>query len=97
MTRLRVSDEAQADLEQIVSYLADANPRAAARWVDLVERSFGLLLMAPDTGRVRDELRPGLRSVVVGKYVIFYRHQDDVIEIARVIHGHRDLESIFWD
>jgi toxin ParE1/3/4 len=46
-------------------------------------------------GRVRDELVPSLRSFPVGKYVIFYRPIENGIEIARILHGARDLPSIF--
>lgn len=40
-------------------------------------------------GRLRPELGSGVRSFVVENYVIYYRHEDDVL-IARVLHGRRD-------
>lgn len=46
-------------------------------------------------GRLRDELTEGLRSFPVGRYVIFYRIVQDGVEIVRVLHGARDLDSIF--
>jgi toxin ParE1/3/4 len=42
-------------------------------------------------GRARDDLAPGLRSVVAGKYLVFFRASDAAIEVLRVIHGARDI------
>jgi len=36
-----------------------------------------------------------LRSFPVGQYVIFYRVAVDAVEIVTVIHGARDLDSLF--
>jgi len=34
------------------------------------------------------------RSFAVGSYVVFYRLRGDVVEIAAVLHGARDIERI---
>ena len=49
----------------------------------------------PYVGRHREELSPRLRSLPVGNYVIFYRPMEDGIEVARVLHGARDLPPLF--
>jgi plasmid stabilization system protein ParE len=38
---------------------------------------------------------PGLRSVLVHPYLIFYRLTDTRVEVARVIHGRRNFAAIF--
>jgi toxin ParE1/3/4 len=45
--------------------------------------------------RARDEIMPGLRSVLIHPYTIFYRVNDDAVEIARVLHERRDFFGIF--
>ncbi len=45
--------------------------------------------------RVRDEVLPGLRSVVVHPYTIFYRVRDGAVEVVRVLHERRDFAAIF--
>jgi plasmid stabilization system protein ParE len=45
--------------------------------------------------RPKDELVPGLRSVLAHPHVIFYRTSSDTIEVARVLHQRRDLAAIF--
>jgi toxin ParE1/3/4 len=45
--------------------------------------------------RARDDVMPGLRSVQVPPYPIFYRLKDTSVEVARVLHGRRNLAAIF--
>lgn len=53
-----------------------------------------MLAATPKAGRSRPELEPSMRSFVVGNYLVFYRVCPDGIEVARVLHGHRDLQSL---
>jgi plasmid stabilization system protein ParE len=36
-----------------------------------------------------------MRSVPIHPYIVFYRIQGDAVEIVRVLHGRRDIASIF--
>ncbi len=45
--------------------------------------------------RARDEVMPGLRSVLVRPYTVFYRVQNGVVGIARVLHERRNFPEIF--
>jgi len=47
----------------------------------------------PLAGRPRDELLPGLRSVLAHPYAIFYRVRNNDLEIARVLHERRDFSA----
>ncbi len=49
----------------------------------------------PLMGRSREDLLPGLRSFAVGSYIIFYRPVERGIEVARVLHGARDIPALF--
>jgi toxin ParE1/3/4 len=46
-------------------------------------------------GRARDEVAPGLRSVLRHPYVMFYRVNNGNIEVTRVLHGQRNFAAIF--
>lgn len=66
--------------------------------IDSITARFALLSRQPYIGRRRDEdLRPGVRSFVVGDYVIAYRVDGDNVLILRVLRGSRDIESLFRD
>ena len=95
---IRWSPEAEADLLEIwhwgaqhfSSDIADTHLRE----IDKAARN---LQRFPETGRAREELRPGLRSVVIFPTVLFYRVVSDTIEVVRVVDGRRNIAAIFAD
>ena len=94
----RRTPQADSDLDDIWYYVAakSASLDAADRFVDSLTDRFFLLASHPNIGRARDEdLRPGLRSFPVGKYVIIYRIQDEDVLILRVLRGSRNIEALF--
>jgi toxin ParE1/3/4 len=95
MSRLRVSLAASRDLEEIYHYIARDNPRAAARLHARLFERFNLLASQPMLGQSRDDLRPGLREMTVGKYVICFTPSADLVQIQRVLHGARDISQFF--
>ena len=91
----RLSGLAEEDLEEIWSYVAeDASPTTADRLMDAIFDRFELLVEQPRMGRGRPEFGEGVRSFVVESYVIYYRHDENVL-IARVLHGRRD-QAAAW-
>ncbi len=95
MKQYRVSDAARSDLDEIWFYIAQDNADAADKFVQAIVSRFAKLAAMPGLGRQREELSPRLRSFPVGRYVIFYRPMENGIEIARVLHGARDLPPLF--
>jgi toxin ParE1/3/4 len=87
--------QANFDLVEIGFRIAEENPAAADRWLDLIETKCRLLAQAPELGRRREDLAPDLRGFPVGNFVIFYRPIADGIQVIRVLHGARDLPAIF--
>jgi len=71
---IRRTSGAKRDYENIWSYVAKARDKDTA---DRLLRDFDdklcLLSDVPGVGISRDDLRPNLRSVPVGKYLLFYR------------------------
>jgi toxin ParE1/3/4 len=56
---------------------------------------FDLIARHPELGASRPEFSGGeLRIHSVGSYAIVYRTVDGGVEIARVLHGARDLNSL---
>jgi toxin ParE1/3/4 len=50
-----------------------------------------MLVDYPQAGQSRPELSPGLRSIAVATYTIFYRVEPHAIQIVRILSGYRDL------
>lgn len=42
-----------------------------------------------------DELATGIRSFPVGRYVVYYLVVEGAIDVVRVLHASRDIESAF--
>src|SRR6266404_3202572 len=91
MAQLRFAESAERDLVEIANFIARDDPISSARFIERVEEHCQLLALHPLMGRTRDALARGLRSLPIGRYVIFYRALDDGVEIVRVLHGARDL------
>lgn len=96
MARLTITDSARTDLHEIHSQIAKDKPEAARRFVEKLRDNARRLAETPGMGRKRGEdLRPGLFSYPIGQYILFYCKQLDGIVLVRVIHGSRDLPSLF--
>lgn len=94
----RLAPAAESELDAIWLYLAtqSGNVEIADRFIDSITSQFCILSNYPHLGRNRDlELRPGLRSFPVGNYIILYQFIDGDILILHVIHGSRNIESLF--
>jgi toxin ParE1/3/4 len=92
------SPEALTDIENIWDYYAGtAGTSVADRLLRDIGRSIGLLEDFPMAGRVRDEIRPGLRSIVSGPHLVFYRVPEQRPLIVRILDGRRDIEEMLAD
>ena len=95
MPRIDRSPESDADVYEIASYIARDNLDAALRLIDRIDEKLRLLAEFPHLGATREDLATSLRGFPLGNYVIFYRPVAGGIEVARVLHGARDLRRIF--
>jgi toxin ParE1/3/4 len=76
-------------------YARVASPETADDLLREIDRIGEGIRENPLLSRQRDELLPGLRSVIVRPHVIFFRIGDSVVEVVRVLHGRRDFPAIF--
>ena len=95
MSRVIFIPQAEEDLFEIAVHIAQENPEAAIRFLERIEQICAVIAASPEIGRLREELAPNLRSFPVDQYLIFYLPAKGGIEVARVLHGARDLPSLF--
>jgi toxin ParE1/3/4 len=86
---------AEADLLEIWNFIANDSFEKADRLLYKIDSQLKILASNPGMGRRRDSLVPNLRSFPVGNYLIFYRPINEGIEVIRILHGARDIPSIF--
>ena len=86
---------AESDLDDLWWYIAQDNPDAADRFLDKIEERCQALAQFPLMGLSRYELLPSLRSLPVGKYLIFYLPIEDGIQVVRVLPAMMDIDAFF--
>jgi toxin ParE1/3/4 len=95
--KVRLTPEAEADLEGIGDKIAERNAARAVTYVrELQERCLRIAEL-PHAGPPRPQWGEGIRIAINGKYVIVYRVRDETVQVLRVVHGARDLDALFAD
>jgi len=95
MREIRIADTANGDLKAIRLHVAQDNSEAATRLIKEITQRFSLLRDNPLMGRQQDYLLISLRSFTVRGYMIFYQPFENGIDILRILHSSRDVETIF--
>lgn len=95
MVHYRLSQPAVQDLADIAAYIAEDNPQAAVRMIDIITGKFEFLAAHPKLLSPQPRFC-NLHKHKVGRYVIFFRPVKNGIEVIRVLHGARDIEKILW-
>lgn len=86
------------DLRAIWRYYARvASAELADRLLREIAAAATRLERDPLPGRDRDELRTGLRSLLVHPHTIFYRIHGDEAQVVRVLHERRDFPAILGE
>jgi len=97
--RLRRTQFAENDLQDIWTYISEESPRSANKVVHQIAHAFNGLADHPARGRAIPEISPDHHLLVSGRYLLIYhldeRHQ--VVTLVRVIHGARDWLTLFDD
>ena len=94
----RLAPRAETDLDDIWYYVAkeSGSIEIANHLIDAITGRFLAIGNFPRIGRSREaDFGPGYRSLAVGDYVIVYCIDNDNALILRVVHGRRDLETLF--
>ena len=91
--RIRLTDEAEADLQAIYTGISERSSTATAR--GYVNRIVGYLAsfdLFPERGSLRNEIRPGLRVVGFERRVsIAFVVETDEVVVLRILYGGQEL------
>lgn len=100
--KIVITEAAAADiLEQADWYQIQSDQKLVQRWQTAVTKTVLQIVETPLTGALcqfnSKELADVRRKSIDGfrKHLIFYRVHDQTLLVLRVIHGARDLESLF--
>ena len=91
-----LSEIADKDFEDIFDLTLDEfGFDQAEKYLLEIEEIFQNLIINPQIGKKRDEIKQGLYSFPKDNHIIFYRILDNHIRIVRVLHGSRDIPKYF--
>ncbi len=86
---------------EIAEYLGQDSPAASERFMDATEGTFTQLESMPGLGHLYESSDKRLKGVRVcsvkgfPNHLIFYRPNEQGIEVLHVIHGARDIPAVF--
>ncbi|WP_256749697.1 type II toxin-antitoxin system RelE/ParE family toxin [Mesorhizobium sp. Mes31] len=89
------SPAAENDLINIWFAIATDNPLAADRFLNVVSERILQLADFPESGPRRPDIAAQARALTIGNYLVLYRIARKHIEIVRVVHGARDVSTLF--
>ena len=91
MRTLVISERAEADLREIWRWsYGQFGEDQADRYLEQLDDGLQKCGEEPEGGKHRDTIRPGYRSKLVRKHIVFYTFTDDEVLIQRVLHGSMD-------
>lgn len=94
---VRFAPEALADLLELYDDIAaDAGAERARSYTDRIVTHCFSLATFPERGRLRDDLRPGLRTTTFRRRgTIAFHIAGTTVIVDRVLYGGRDLKPLF--
>ncbi|PSJ58297.1 type II toxin-antitoxin system RelE/ParE family toxin [Pseudaminobacter soli (ex Li et al. 2025)] len=95
--RVIFTDAAEMELEAIGDYVALESPARALGLVrELRERCLGLSDMPKRFPLLQRYRTSGIRRRVHGNYLIFYRVENDAVQIIHILHGAMDYDGLLF-
>ncbi|MAP18278.1 MAG: plasmid stabilization protein [Aurantimonas sp.] len=91
---IRFHPLAEEDLDAIDDFVALRSPSGARHLVERVENAVERLSQFPDSGRRRDDLAAGVRTLAIDRTLLLaYRIEHDHIVILRIFYAGRDFDG----
>jgi plasmid stabilization system protein ParE len=95
--KVRLTREAEADLERIGDFIAQDNPQRALTFIAELREKCLTLANSPDAFPLLPRYQQfGVRRRIHGNYLIFYAVDGADIFVLHVLNGAMDYESILF-
>lgn len=101
MYKLKITPAAASDLAEINAYISTQlhNPQAARRIVKIITHDLRLLQQNPHLGfsvSAKIGRETNLRALLSGNYFLFYRIENETIQVSRVLDGRQDYLRVLF-
>jgi len=93
-----ISKKAVSDLEEIWLYTVEKwSIDQADRYYNLIFDEIQFICKNVHAGKSMEHVRKGYRASKVKSHLIFYRIQNDIVEVIRILHESMDIENRLTD
>lgn len=93
-----ITKKAVTDLEEIWLYTVGKwSEHQADRYYNLIFDEIEYVCKNPNSGRSMEHIRKGYRASKVKSHLIFYRINDNKVEIIRILHERMDIDVSLVD
>ena len=101
MAEIRFSPQAISDLQEAKTYIADelCNKQAAVNTITRIIKKIRILAEFPASGSPLSSVvgfETDYRFLVCGNYTVFYRIENQTVNIIRVLYGRRNFMQILF-
>ena len=101
MYKLKISPEAKDDLAKIKGYISQelCNHQAAINLVSKITKKIRGLTEHPRIGAPLSsvlDIQTDYRFLVCDNYLIFYRYEDEIVFVSRIIYSRRNYTRILF-
>lgn len=99
--RVNKTNQANRDLAEIAEYYGGESLDLELRFIEAAEEAFSNLAAMPEKGAKREYFHPKLKGLRMWsipdfpKILIFYNPQENGVEVVRVLHSSRDIDTLF--
>lgn len=102
MAELKISPAAIDDLKEIRAYITNelCNPSAAENVIDKIMKCISRLEAFPLMGAPLDlsvDFPTDYRFVICSDYAAFYRYNNNIVYVVRILYGKRDYARLLFD
>ena len=87
MSQFKLTPDAKASLMQIAQYTERTwGKKQRNTYLKILDDAFHTLAETPSLGKIRPEIYHAIRSLHVGKHVVFYIPKENHIVIVHILH-----------
>jgi toxin ParE1/3/4 len=93
--KINITPQARSDLKNILKYTQKTwGSEQRVKYKNILYETLNKIAANPGLGKPREELIPGYYSYHIGsqgRHYIFYRVENDTIEVVRILHDSMDI------
>lgn len=102
MNKLKISPEARKDLVENKNYISQElySPQAAVNLIAKIAKRIRGLLEYPGIGASLSasiDIQTDYRFLVCDSYLIFYRYEDGIVYVIRILYRRRDYMRVLFN